>query len=183
MSGDDSQFAGGFCYWNVRPSKRPATTERHIEPQAKLAGFIGRETDIIKELAGEIWDITQAVLRVVKLKRVNRLQFNSANACIFHGTELTRKLRLRYRGTKPPPAHHDPAIVGRPLKSRAHPVRVICEGLPHASQDSKQENAAKPQPRPSWAQVESRISQAGGEVEVFRICKAYFHGNCDNLHR
>ena len=76
-------------------------------------------------------------------QRVHRLHLEPADAALLHRAHLALQLRL-HRRSEPPPAHHDPRVIGRTLEarpqvrqiSRSRPLRQPsrgCEGQEHTS--------------------------------------------------
>ena len=57
---------------------------------------------------------------VVERDRVDRLHFESADSAFLHELHFTFQLRFGYGRAKPPPAHHDAAIIGRIRKTPSH---------------------------------------------------------------
>jgi hypothetical protein len=79
----------------------------------------------VKEFRRHVGKIPNAIVCIVEQERIDGLNFNAANTCAAHGFKLLLQLRLGDRWTKPPPAHHDPRIVRRVLKTMVQSVDGI----------------------------------------------------------
>ena len=104
----------------MRSAEWPPAAESHIETEPQFPGCIGGEAQIINEFIGKIREIVESVARIIQSQRIDRLNFNTANACLLHGAQFSLQLWLDDGRTKPPPAHHDSAIRRRILETGAH---------------------------------------------------------------
>src|SRR4029079_8452053 len=90
------------------------------ESQSHLRRLVGCRAQVLQERIGEIRLRVDPV--AIERNRVDRLHFDAADASRLHHLELASKLLVGHRGAAPPPAHHDPAVVGR--REECTPQRV-----------------------------------------------------------
>ena len=78
------QTFGGKFRRDVRPTERPAAAHGHVHAQAKLVRRARRGTDRGKKFRREVAKIHQAFAGIVKREGIDRLDFKSTDAGIFH---------------------------------------------------------------------------------------------------
>src|ERR1019366_4410019 len=115
----DAEAPGSLGDGNVRPAVGPATAECEIEAQAELAGFFAGETEGLDETIGEIGQVADALLGIVKLEGIDGLDFDAADAAFLHGAQLAFEFVVGDGGAEPPPADHDARVGGRLFEGAA----------------------------------------------------------------
>src|SRR2546430_143506 len=111
-----AQLSSGVIHWNLRAAIRPTASQREIHAQAEFTRFIGRKLQRIKKLVRKKWKGLDAGRRVVQHERINWLDLKAADAGSFHFPHFSLEFRLTHGRAKPPPAHHDAAVVRRLLE-------------------------------------------------------------------
>ena len=109
----DPQLAGGLGNADLRPAVRPAAAECQVDAQPELARLGGRETDVVEEPVGEKRLCLESLIGIVEHDGVHRLDLEPADAAVLHEAHLALEAGPGHRRPEPPPAHHDPRIVGR----------------------------------------------------------------------
>src|SRR5262249_15896652 len=108
-----SESAGGVVDRHHRTAERPATAECEIESQPPFAGLLTGEAQGLDELIREKRQDPDSLLRILQHQGIDGLHLKAPDAAFLHHAQLPLELRLGYRGSKPPPAHHDARVVGR----------------------------------------------------------------------
>ena len=97
----------------MRAAKRPAAPQCDVNAQAKFPSRSGGKANRFDVFVGEKWQIVEASSRVIERKRVQGGDLDSTNAFRLHLFELSLQFGLRDCRAKPPPAHHNPAVIWR----------------------------------------------------------------------
>ena len=101
-------------------AERPSAAERQVETHSKLFRLLRREPQHFQKLIRKVRQIPMAFRRIIRQQRINRLDLDAADAAFLHHAQLAFDLVLRNRRPEPPPTHHDPRVVRRPLKPAAN---------------------------------------------------------------
>ncbi len=112
----DAQGGGGVSGRHIRSAIGPAAAERHIHAEAEFASLIAGEAHDVEKLVGHVGEVLEGNGRVVEGERVDRLDFEAADASSFHHAHLFFEFGLGDTGAEPPPAHHDAGVIGGILK-------------------------------------------------------------------
>ncbi len=122
----DSKLAGCLVGAHLRAAVRPPAADRQVHPQVELARLVGGEAKGADEVVRQVRKVAQPFVWIVEHDRIDRLDFDAADAARFHQPQLSLELRLGDRRAEPPPAHHD-AAVGRRRRERSREI-VECAG-------------------------------------------------------
>ena len=106
----DSKLAGRLVGAYLRAAVRPPAADRQVHPQAELACLVGGEAKGADEVVRQVRKVAQPFAWIVEHDRIDRLDFDAADAARFHQPQLSLELRLGDRRAEPPPAHHDAAV-------------------------------------------------------------------------
>jgi hypothetical protein len=113
------------------------------------------KAEVIDVFVGKIRQIAKAGLRIIEGQRIQGGDLDASDASRLHLLEFFLDFRLRDGWTKPPPAHHDPAVIRR-MRERLSQVREIgvnlCLARWNLQARNKKQNGTRdiPDQTPSW---------------------------------
>src|SRR6266536_215141 len=93
------------------PTERPTASQRDVDTKAEPPRLLLGKAQRIHVLVRQVSEVMESSCGIIEGQRIEGGNLNAANPCGLHLFEFTLKLRLGYGGTKPPPTHHDPAVV------------------------------------------------------------------------
>src|SRR5262249_16671764 len=124
----------------MRTAEGPTAAERDITAQPQFSRFAGGKTQGCDKGVRQVREVMKVVLRIVEGQRIDRLNFNAADAGLLHGAEFAVNFGLSDAPAKPPPADHDSLV---PWRIHKVPVQLVeIGGLPSCNDKRLQEPSA-----------------------------------------
>ena len=111
--GLDAKLSCGLGDGNVRAAPGPAASHGEIDAQAQPSRLPRREGQCLQMFRGQKGRIPKARRGVVEGQRIEVCDFHAADSGRLHLFQFTRQFGPGCGGSKPPPAHHDAARIGR----------------------------------------------------------------------